>query len=94
MRQRQHKKAVQSEQEMNLTKKDLRSKRADGNSQMYLTFSKLLKNFDRKDLEVLWRLVKDRIVKTKPVDDMDSFLLHTLKTMFEYYVEDNVWKNQ
>nr|GFA79172.1 hypothetical protein [Tanacetum cinerariifolium] len=27
--------------------------RADGNSQMYLTFSKLLKNFDREDLEVL-----------------------------------------
>nr|GFD16219.1 hypothetical protein [Tanacetum cinerariifolium] len=68
--------------------------RADGNSQMYLTFSKLLKNFDREDLEVLWRLVKDRFVKTKPVDDMDSFLLYTLKTMFEHHVEDNVWKNQ
>nr|GEY41286.1 hypothetical protein [Tanacetum cinerariifolium] len=47
-------------------------------------------NFDREDLEVLWRLVKDRFVKTKPVDDMDSFLLHTLKTMFEHHVEDNV----
>nr|GEU91460.1 hypothetical protein [Tanacetum cinerariifolium] len=68
--------------------------RADGNSQMYLTFSKLLKNFDREDLEVLWRLVKDRFVKTKPVDDMDSFLLHTLKTMFKHHVEDTVWKSQ
>nr|GEV13861.1 hypothetical protein [Tanacetum cinerariifolium] len=68
--------------------------RADGNSQMYLTFSKLLKNFDREDLEVHWRLVKDRFVKTKLVDDMDSFLLHNLKTMFEHHVEDNVWKNQ
>nr|GEW25352.1 hypothetical protein [Tanacetum cinerariifolium] len=28
------------------------------------------------------------------VDDMYSFLLHTLKTMFEHHVEDNVWKNQ
>nr|GFB54740.1 hypothetical protein [Tanacetum cinerariifolium] len=27
--------------------------KADGNSQMYLTFSKMLKNFDREDLEVL-----------------------------------------
>ncbi|GKF08845.1 hypothetical protein Tco_0043069, partial [Tanacetum coccineum] len=27
--------------------------RADGNSQMYLTFGKMLKNFDREDLEVL-----------------------------------------
>nr|GFA54211.1 hypothetical protein [Tanacetum cinerariifolium] len=68
--------------------------RANGNSQMYLTFSKLLKNFNREDLEVLWRLVKDKFVKTKPVDDMDGFLLHTLKTMFKHHVEDNVWKNQ
>ncbi|GJY85161.1 retrovirus-related pol polyprotein from transposon TNT 1-94 [Tanacetum coccineum] len=28
--------------------------RADGNSQMYLTFGKMLKNFNREDLEVLW----------------------------------------
>nr|GEX15121.1 hypothetical protein [Tanacetum cinerariifolium] len=34
--------------------------RADGNSQMYLTFSKLLKNYDREDLKVLCRLVKDK----------------------------------
>nr|GEV41390.1 hypothetical protein [Tanacetum cinerariifolium] len=67
---------------------------ADGNSHMYLTFSKTLKNFDREDLEVLWRLVKDRFVKTKPVDDIDSFLMHTLKTMFEHHVEDTVWKSQ
>nr|GEU61326.1 hypothetical protein [Tanacetum cinerariifolium] len=68
--------------------------RAYGNSQMYLTSSKLLNNFNREDLEVLWRLVKDKFIKTKPVDYMDSFLLHTLKTMFEHHVEDNVWKNQ
>nr|GEV24289.1 hypothetical protein [Tanacetum cinerariifolium] len=49
---------------------------------------------DGEDLEVLWRLVKDRFVKTKPVDDMDSYLMHTLKTMFEHHVEDTVWKSQ
>nr|GEX44599.1 hypothetical protein [Tanacetum cinerariifolium] len=65
-----------------------------GNSQMYLTFCKMLKNLDKDDLEVLWRLVKDRFLKTDPVDDMDSFLLHTLKTMFEHHVEDNLWRNQ
>nr|GEW66812.1 hypothetical protein [Tanacetum cinerariifolium] len=48
----------------------------------------------REDLEVLWRLVKDIFVKTEPVDDMDSFLLHTLKTTFEHHVEDTVWKSQ
>nr|GEV93202.1 hypothetical protein [Tanacetum cinerariifolium] len=51
-------------------------------------------NFDREDLEVLWRLVKDIFIKTKPVDDMDSFILHTLKTMFEHHVKDTVWKSQ
>nr|GEV07593.1 putative reverse transcriptase domain-containing protein [Tanacetum cinerariifolium] len=68
--------------------------RADGNSLMYLTFTKMLMNFDSEELEVLWRLVKDIFVKTKPVDDIDSFILHTLKTMFEHHVEDNVWRNQ
>nr|GEZ00071.1 hypothetical protein [Tanacetum cinerariifolium]GEZ02324.1 hypothetical protein [Tanacetum cinerariifolium] len=54
----------------------------------------MLKNFNREDLEVLWRLVKDRFVKTKPVDDMDNFLLHTLKIMFEHLVKDTIWKSQ
>ncbi|GKA31030.1 hypothetical protein Tco_0717335 [Tanacetum coccineum] len=32
--------------------------RAHGKTQMYLTFTKMLKNFDREDLEVLWRDIK------------------------------------
>ncbi|GJS41070.1 hypothetical protein Tco_0566113 [Tanacetum coccineum] len=68
--------------------------RADGKTQMYLTFSKMLKNFNREDLEVPWRIVKARFKKTEPVDYMDIFLLLTLKTMFEHHVEDNVWKKQ
>nr|GEV51489.1 hypothetical protein [Tanacetum cinerariifolium] len=68
--------------------------RADGNSQMYVTFSKMIKNFDREDLEVLWRIDKERFEKTQPLDYMDNFLLHTLKTMFEHHVEDNVWKHR
>nr|GFA41042.1 hypothetical protein [Tanacetum cinerariifolium] len=50
----------------------LQTKEADGNSQMYLTFSKMLKIIDREDLEVLWRLVKARFEKIKPVDYMDN----------------------
>nr|GEX70009.1 hypothetical protein [Tanacetum cinerariifolium] len=68
--------------------------RYDGNFQMYLTFSKMLKNFDREDLEVLWRLVKARFEKIKLVDYMNNLLLHNLKTMFEHHIKDNVWKNQ
>nr|GEV81796.1 hypothetical protein [Tanacetum cinerariifolium] len=59
-----------------------------------LSSNKLLNNFDRKDVEVLWRLVKAIFDKVQPVDNMDSFLLHNLKTMFAHHVEDNVWKNQ
>ncbi|GJR59916.1 hypothetical protein Tco_1502078 [Tanacetum coccineum] len=52
------------------------------------------KNFDREDFEVLWSIVKARFKKTEPVNYMDNFLLLNLKTMFEFHVEDNVWKNQ
>ncbi|GKC25991.1 hypothetical protein Tco_1028141, partial [Tanacetum coccineum] len=68
--------------------------RADGKTQMYLTFTKMLKNFDRENLEVLWRIVKARFKKTEPVNYMDIFLHLNLNTMFEHHLEDSVWKNQ
>nr|GEX88963.1 ribonuclease H-like domain, reverse transcriptase, RNA-dependent DNA polymerase [Tanacetum cinerariifolium] len=61
--------------------------RADGNSQNYLTFGKMFKNFNREDLEVPWSMVKARFKKTKPIDDMDNMLFQTLKTMFEHHGE-------
>nr|GEX99475.1 hypothetical protein [Tanacetum cinerariifolium] len=76
------------------TKAQKRNQIADGNSQMYYTFSKMLKNFNREDLEVLWRLFKDKFEKVQPVDEMVCYLLHTLKTMFEHHVEDTIWKSQ
>nr|GEV28110.1 hypothetical protein [Tanacetum cinerariifolium] len=66
--------------------------KADGNSQSYLTFGKMFKNFNREDLEVLWCIVEERFKKTKPVDDMDNLLFQTLKTMFEHHAEDNIWR--
>nr|GEV14176.1 hypothetical protein [Tanacetum cinerariifolium] len=68
--------------------------RADGNSQSYLTFGKMFKNFNKEDLEVLWSIVKARFKKTKPIDDMDNLLFQTLKNMFKNHVEDNIWKYQ
>nr|GEU70680.1 hypothetical protein [Tanacetum cinerariifolium] len=68
--------------------------RAYGNSQSYLTFGKMFKNFKREDLEDLWSIIKARFKKTKPVDDMDNLLFQTLKTMFEHHVQDNIWKYQ
>nr|GEW89465.1 putative ribonuclease H-like domain-containing protein [Tanacetum cinerariifolium] len=68
--------------------------RAYGNSQSYLTFGKMFKNFNREDLEVLWSIVKARFKKKKLIDDMDNLLFQTLKTMFEHHVEDNILKYQ
>nr|GEU31799.1 hypothetical protein [Tanacetum cinerariifolium] len=67
---------------------------ADGNSQNYLTFGTMFKNFNREDLEVLRSIVKERFKKTKPVDGMENLLFQTLKTMFEPHVEDIIWKYQ
>ncbi|GJY92708.1 hypothetical protein Tco_0508490 [Tanacetum coccineum] len=54
----------------------------------------MFKNFNRDDLEDLWKIVKSRFIKTDPVDDMDNLLLHTLNTMFELHVEDTIWTYQ
>nr|GEV53325.1 retrovirus-related Pol polyprotein from transposon TNT 1-94 [Tanacetum cinerariifolium] len=64
--------------------------KADGNSQNYLTFGTMFKNFNREDLEVLRSIMKERFKKTKPVYDMDNLLFQTLKTIFEHHVEDNI----
>nr|GEV65945.1 ribonuclease H-like domain-containing protein [Tanacetum cinerariifolium] len=40
------------------------------------------------------RKAKARFEKEQLVDDLDCYLLHTLKTMFEHHVEDSVWQNQ
>nr|GEV70908.1 hypothetical protein [Tanacetum cinerariifolium] len=61
--------------------------RADGNSQNYLTFGKMFKNFNREDLEVLKIIVKTRF-------EMTNLLFQTLRTMFEHHIEDNIWNYQ
>nr|GEW93544.1 zf-CCHC domain-containing protein [Tanacetum cinerariifolium] len=68
--------------------------RANRNSQNYLTFRTMFKNFNIEDLEVLRSIVKERFKKTKPVDDMENLLFKTFKAMFEPHVEDIMWKYQ
>nr|GEW05466.1 hypothetical protein [Tanacetum cinerariifolium] len=55
--------------------------RANGNSQNYLTFGTMFKNYNREDLEFLMSIVKERFKKTKPVNDKDNLLFQTIKTM-------------
>nr|GFB52980.1 hypothetical protein [Tanacetum cinerariifolium] len=69
--------------------------KADDTHQFYISFTTLLKNFDREDLETLWRIVKDRFSTKKPTNFSDEYLLLTLKTMFgELDEQDAIWRNQ
>nr|GEY61131.1 hypothetical protein [Tanacetum cinerariifolium] len=69
--------------------------KADGTHKLFLSFITLLKNFNREDLETLWKLVKERFKSTKLKNFSDDFLLNTLKIMFEKpNVKANVWRDQ
>nr|GFC45684.1 hypothetical protein [Tanacetum cinerariifolium] len=69
--------------------------KADETHQLYISFTTLLKNFDREDLKNLWRIVKDRFSTSKPTNFSDEYLLLTLKTMFEKPDgQDAIWRNQ
>nr|GFC27803.1 hypothetical protein [Tanacetum cinerariifolium] len=69
--------------------------RADDTHQLYISFITLLKNFDREDLEDLWRIVKEKFSTSKPSNFSDDYLLSTLKTMFEKTDgQDAIWRNQ
>ncbi|GJW61474.1 hypothetical protein Tco_0110809 [Tanacetum coccineum] len=57
--------------------------RADGSAKTYLLFSQLLKEFDREDLENLWKLVKAKHGNTRPEEGYKRVLWGDLKTMFE-----------
>nr|GEZ26583.1 hypothetical protein [Tanacetum cinerariifolium] len=69
--------------------------RADGTHQLFLSFISLLRNFDREDLEMMWKIVQEKFASSEPKNFSDDFLLNTLKTMFEKpNVEAHIWKNQ
>ncbi|GKA41027.1 hypothetical protein Tco_0733620 [Tanacetum coccineum] len=67
--------------------------RTDGSAKTYLLFSQLLKEFDREDLENLWKLVKAKHGNTRPEEGYKRVLWCDLKTMFEHHIEDEVWRS-
>ncbi|GJW18634.1 hypothetical protein Tco_0026070, partial [Tanacetum coccineum] len=67
--------------------------RANGSAKTYLLFSQLLKEFDREDLENLWKLVKAKHGNTRPEEGYERVLWGDLKTMFEHHIEDEVWRS-
>ncbi|GJY44822.1 hypothetical protein Tco_0660972 [Tanacetum coccineum] len=54
---------------------------ADGSSKIYLVFSQLLKDFDKEDLETLWKLVKAKHGYTMPEESYERVLWGDLKVM-------------
>nr|GEU62721.1 hypothetical protein [Tanacetum cinerariifolium] len=69
--------------------------RADDTHRLYTSFITLLNNFDREDLEDLWKIVKARFSTSKPTNFTDDYLLVTLKNMFEKTdVQDVIWRSQ
>nr|GEZ66378.1 hypothetical protein [Tanacetum cinerariifolium] len=69
--------------------------RADETHQLFLSFISLLRNFNREDLEMLWKIVQERFASLEPKNFLDDFMLNAIKTMFEKpNVEDSIWKNQ
>nr|GEX60179.1 hypothetical protein [Tanacetum cinerariifolium] len=64
--------------------------RADGSSKIYLIFSHMLKDFDREDMENLWKLVKAKYGSTRSEGDYKRVLWGDLKVMFDPHVEDEV----
>ncbi|GJS77318.1 putative ribonuclease H-like domain-containing protein [Tanacetum coccineum] len=66
---------------------------ASGSLKTYLLFSQLLKEFDREDLENLWRLVKAKHGYKMSEESYERVLWGDLKVMFKPHVEDEVWRN-
>nr|GEV68523.1 hypothetical protein [Tanacetum cinerariifolium] len=62
---------------------------------LFLSFINMLRNFDREDLEMLWKIIQERFASSEPKNFSDDSLLNALKTMFEKSnAEAHIWKNQ
>ncbi|GJR29815.1 hypothetical protein Tco_1106047 [Tanacetum coccineum] len=66
--------------------------KADGSYKTYIYFSKMLNDFDREDLIVLYRLFNEKYASTRLGFD-DLVLWGDMKIMFKPDGDDAVWKN-
>ncbi|GJT94289.1 hypothetical protein Tco_1083134 [Tanacetum coccineum] len=67
--------------------------RGDGSSKNYKILSEMLEDFDRQDVEELYRLVKEKYSASR-LEGFDLMLWGDLYTLFESDEEDEIWKNQ
>ncbi|GJX34468.1 hypothetical protein Tco_0246025 [Tanacetum coccineum] len=67
--------------------------RGDGSSKNYKILSEMLEDFDRLDVEELFRLVKERFSTSRP-EGFDLMLWGDLHTLFEPDKDDEIWRDQ
>ncbi|GKC59466.1 hypothetical protein Tco_1087064 [Tanacetum coccineum] len=67
--------------------------RGDGSSKNYKVLSEMLEDFDRQDVEELYRLVKEKYSASR-LEGFDLMLWGDLYTLFEFDEEDEIWKSQ
>ncbi|GJT91340.1 hypothetical protein Tco_1080185 [Tanacetum coccineum] len=67
--------------------------RGDGSSKNYKVLSEMLEDFDRLDVEELFRLVKERYSTSRP-EGFDLMLWGDLHTLFEPSEDDEIWRDQ
>ncbi|GJU37864.1 hypothetical protein Tco_1186218 [Tanacetum coccineum] len=67
--------------------------RGDGSSKNYKILSEMLEDFDRQDVEELYKLVKERYSASRP-EGFDLMLWGDLHTLFEPDEDDEIWKDQ
>ncbi|GJX89115.1 hypothetical protein Tco_0341129, partial [Tanacetum coccineum] len=67
--------------------------RGDGSSKNYKVLSEMLEDFDRQDVEELYRLVKKKYSASR-LEGFDLMLWGDLYTLFKSDEEDEIWKNQ
>ncbi|GKB74269.1 hypothetical protein Tco_0935681 [Tanacetum coccineum] len=65
----------------------------DGSSKNYKILSEMLEDFDRLDVEELYRLVKERYSTSRP-EGFDLMLWGDLHTLFEPDEDDEIWRDQ
>nr|GEZ04487.1 leucine-rich repeat protein [Tanacetum cinerariifolium] len=54
----------------------------------------MIKDFDREDLDALWRLVKEKFIIAMPTEDKEKALWVELKRLYEPNAVDVFWKLQ
>ncbi|GJS70804.1 hypothetical protein Tco_0703645 [Tanacetum coccineum] len=67
--------------------------RGDGSSKNYKVLSEMLEDFDRLDVEELYRLVTEMYSTSRP-EGYDLMLWGDLHTLFEPDEDDEIWKDQ